>query len=289
MAAATATAQSDTNACAAIRPFYWEIGDRSAALASGSVASSTSATVYTQTSAMSIASASKWLYAAYVVEKRSGVLTADDYKFLNFQSGYTSFTTCDQTQTVAQCQAMGTNGEYTAADDGKFLYNGGHMERHAVLFGLGALDNAGLAAELKTQVGSEGFLIYTQPQLAGGVFTSPAAYAVILRKMLGGQLRMGALLGTHPVCTNPKTCTSALGAPIPSNESWHYSIGHWVEDDPIVGDGAFSSAGLFGFYPWIDASKTYYGIIGRAAVAGALDSVDCGRIVRKAFVTGVAQ
>lgn len=29
IAAATATARSGTNACAAIRPFYWEIGDPS--------------------------------------------------------------------------------------------------------------------------------------------------------------------------------------------------------------------------------------------------------------------
>jgi len=289
ISAATATAQSSSNACAPIRPFYWEIGDRSSALASGSVPSAASTTVYTQTSMMSIASASKWLYAAYVAEKRAGVLSADDYRFLNFESGYTNFVTCDQNQTVAACQAMGTNGEYTAGNDGKFFYNGGHMEAHAVSFGLGTLNNAGLAAELKSQLAPDGNLIYTQPQLAGGVFTSPVAYASVLRKMLGGQLRMGALLGSHAVCTNPRSCATAVSAPIPSSESWHYSIGHWVEDDPNVGDGAFSSAGLFGFYPWIDASKTWYGVIARVAPAGALDSVDCGRIIRKAWLTGQAQ
>jgi hypothetical protein len=163
------------------------------------------------------------------------------------------------------------------------------MEAHAVLFGLGGLNNAGLADELKSQLGVQGNLIYTQPQLAGGVFTSPAAYASVLRMMLGGQLRMGALLGAHPVCTNPKTCAEAVAAPIPASESWHYSIGHWVEDDPNVGDGAFSSAGLFGFYPWIDASRTWYGVLARVAQGGALDSVDCGRIIRKAWVSGQAQ
>jgi hypothetical protein len=80
-----------------------------------------------------------------------------------------------------------------------------------------------------------------------------------------------------------------VSAPIPPTESWHYSLGHWVEDDPKVGDGAFSSAGLFGFYPWVDASKTWYGVVARMAPAGALDSVDCGRIIRKAWVTGQAQ
>jgi len=287
--AATATAQSSVNACASIRPFYWEIGDRSAAMASGSVTSTASSTVYTQSSLMSIASASKWLYAAYVVEKRGGALTADDVRYLNFQSGYTSFVSCEQGQTVAECQATGTNGDYTASNDGKFFYNGGHMEKHATLFGLGALNNAALASELKSQLGSTGTLIYTQPQLAGGVLTSPAVYAGVLRKMLDGRLQMGAALGTHLVCTNPRTCAAAVSAPIPPAESWHYSIGHWVEDDPKAGDGAFSSAGLFGFYPWIDASKTYYGIVARVSVGGALDSVDCGRIIRKAWLTGAAQ
>ena len=289
IAAATATAQSATNACAGIRPFYWEIGDRASALASGSVSSPASTTVYTQTSMMSIASASKWLYATYVAEKRAGVLNADDYRYLNFESGYTSFVSCDQGQTVAACQAMGTNGDYTASNDGKFFYNGGHMEAHAVRFGLGALNNAGLAAELKSQLNPDGNLFYTQPQLAGGVYTSPAAYASVLRKMLGGQLKMGALLGSHAVCTNPRSCPTAVSAPIPPGESWHYSIGHWVEDDPKVGDGAFSSAGLFGFYPWIDASKTWYGVVARLEEAGALDSVDCGRIIRKAWLTGQVQ
>jgi hypothetical protein len=61
------------------------------------------------------------------------------------------------------------------------------------------------------------------------------------------------------VCTNPRTCAQAVFAPLPPNESWHHSVGHWVEDDPVVGDGAFSSPGAFGFYPWVDASRTHYG------------------------------
>ena len=118
---------------------------------------------------------------------------------------------------------------------------------------------------------------------------SSSSYALFLRKMLAGQLLMGSMLGAHPVCTNRLTCTAAVIAPIPLEESWHYSIGHWVEDDPAVGDGAFSSPGAFGFYPWIDASKTYYGVLARLALGSALESVYCGRMIRKAWVTGVAQ
>ena len=290
MAAANATAIGTSNACAPIRPFYWEIGDATGALASGSVASSTLATVYTATTTMAIASASKWLYSGYVVEKQAGVLSDSDIKYLNFRSGYTNFSLCSRDQTVQQCVDAGSNGVYSAANDGKFVYGGGHMEKHASLIGLGPLANAALAAEIRSQIGTDVGLAYSQPQLAGGAVSSAAEYARYLRKLLAGNLRMGSLLGSHAVCTNPLTCTTAGGTPVPSSESWHYSIGHWVEDDPVVGDGAFSSAGSFGFYPWIDAGKTIYGVLARSEGAGSgFDSVDCGRLVRKAWVTAVAR
>ena len=102
---------------------------------------------------------------------------------------------------------------------------------------------------------------------------------------------MSTKLGTSAVCTNPATCADALFTPIPSTESWHYSIGHWVEDDPAVGDGAFSSAGAFGFYPWIDSTKTWYGVLARVLPAQeeGYASAQCGRLIRKAWVTGVTQ
>ena len=284
-AAATATAQSRSNACALLPSFYWEIGDWAKRIASGSMHSSGS--VITSTTMLSVASASKWMYGAYVVEKRSGLLTAQDIKFLNFRSGYSSFGSCASGDTVGSCLATWSNGAYTPATDGKFFYDGGHMQKHASLIGLDGLDNAALAAEVRGQIGPEIAMTYTQPQPAGGVRTSAQEYAKFLRKMLSGDLRMGSALGTHAVCTNPATCASAVSTPIPGDESRSYSLGHWVEDDPTVGDGAFSSPGAFGFYPWIDSDKAYYGIVARAAGGGAaIESVKCGRLIRKAWMTG---
>jgi len=57
----------------------------------------------------------------------------------------------------------------------------------------------------------------------------------------------------------------------------------------VVGDGAFSSPGAFGFYPWIDRTKTSYGVVARNEMGGALTSVFCGRLIRKAWVTGTPQ
>ena len=87
-----------------------------------------------------------------MVERRQGALSEEDLRFLNFRSGYTSFTRCLPSQTVDGCVAYLNNGVYSAATDGLFSYGGGHMEKHASLNGLGALNNASLAAEIRAQL-----------------------------------------------------------------------------------------------------------------------------------------
>lgn len=295
-AAAKATAEAPTGFCAAVRPFYWEIGDKTGALGSGSVNQAGNATTYTASTTMNIASASKWIYGAYVAERRAGVLTAEDIQFLSFRSGYTNFSLlgCDNGDTVAECVARSTNGVLTPANVGKFAYDGGHMQKHASLaapgMNLGSMGNAALGLEIRRVLGTEIGLTYTQPQLAGGIRSSAADYATFLRKILNNQLRIAALLGTNATCTNPLTCPTAIRTPIDGGLDWNYSMGHWVEADPISGDGAFSSAGAFGFYPWINASKTLYGILARVGGAGGGEaSAQCGVRIRKAWVTGVMQ
>jgi hypothetical protein len=296
IAAASTTAERATGPCADVQPFYWEIGDRTGRLGSGSVTKAGNSTTYTAQSLMPIASASKWIYGAYVAERRNGVLTAEDIQYLSFRSGYTSFSLagCDNFDSVSECVARSTNGVFTPAHVGRFAYDGGHMQKHASLpapgMNLGAMANTALAAEMRRVLGTEIAMSYTQPQLAGGIRSSAADYATFLRKILNNQLRMGALLGTNATCTNPLTCPSAISTPIRADVNWHYSVGHWVEDDPIVGDGAFSSAGAFGFYPWIDASKTLYGVVARfSALGGGEGSATCGNLIRRAWVSGVAQ
>ena len=253
-AAATATAQGTTNACAPIRPYYWEIGDGQQRLASGSVNAPGNATTYTAGTYMPIASASKWLYGAYVAERRGGVLTADDIQFLTFRSGYTSLDTvgdCRADDTVGDCVARGDNDVQTPAHMGRYYYNGAHMQKHASLptpgMGLGALDGTALAAEMRRLLGTDIHFTYGQPQLAGAARSTADDYARFLRKLLNGELRLGALLGAHKVCTNPATCADAISTPMTNGADWNYSLGHWVEDDAATGDGAFSSAGGQGF------------------------------------------
>jgi hypothetical protein len=291
IAAATATAHSSSNECAPIRPFYWEIGDKGAVLASGSTSSTATTTRYTGTTTMQVASASKWVYGTYVAQKLAGQLSETDRKFLRMSAGYNRFAGCLPGQTVGACQAYGTNGAYGASEDGKFNYGGGHMQKHAVMMGLGSMTPAQLTVEVRSKVGTEIALAYGR-QIAGGVTTTPQQYAKMLRKIMNDELRIGGLLGSGAVCTNPLTCANgqAVGTPVPLTESWHYSVGHWVEDDPKLGDGAFSSPGAYGFYPWIDATKRFYGIVARQAQSGSgVGSVNCGRKIRKAWLSAVAQ
>jgi CubicO group peptidase (beta-lactamase class C family) len=287
IAAATATAQSLTNDCPKAAPFYWEIGTRDAKKAGGSVGSGVTASTVVR-----YASASKWLYGAYVVQRRQGVLSSTDVQMLTMKSGYTNFRICKPYHTVDSCLSKGVNGQYSAATDGHFYYDGGHMQKHASMNGLGAKNNAGLTAALSTQLGNDVVVNFSQPQLAGGGVGNADTYARFLRKLLGGELRLGSMLGSSSVCTNPLTCGSdqPLYTPMPEEESWLYSLGHWVEADPLVGDGAFSSLGVYGFYPWIDAGRSYYGILARdIAPNGARRSALCGRQIRKAWSTGEAQ
>lgn len=276
--------------------YYWEIGDRNGALVSGSRTPRQAVPVAADT-VMSVASASKWLYAAYTIEQVGDV--GSNRSYLTLTSGYSNFRTsdCPTTGTVADCKPG--KRSRSEANDHVFHYDGGHMQRLAIKSGLGPLDNATLGAEIRSALGAEIELEYVQPSLAGGVSTSAAQYARFLRRLLANAdnpLQLGGLLGKHAVCTSPSdTCNASRLIAVP--EAWHYSLGHWVEDDPATSPQlafAYSSPGSFGFYPWVDKSRAYYGVLARQTDAFTGNdegyvSVQCGRIVRLAWMTGVAQ
>ena len=179
---------STLNSSSPMTSFYWEIGDgnpddtRSGSVGPGAPVNSDS---------MNIASASKWLYAAYVAEKFGGVLSAYDIRFLTMSSGYVGMgpdqcnpTTSTGPETVNQCLAHGTNSDYTPARDGYWIYNSGHFENHAVYAGIGSSGNVidlgsdnetALATEMTTTL--HHVFLFSQPLLAGGVVTTPARYA----------------------------------------------------------------------------------------------------------------
>lgn len=288
IAAAKATAKGSL--CSLIRPFYWEIGDGTGRKVGGALNSSSSTLSYSAKTPLPYTSASKWLYGAYVAERRAGKLNPDDIRMLTLRSGYHSLTFCAPWQTVDQCLAYGSNGDYDASADGKYFYDGAHLQKHASVAGLGAKTTGGLANAVKGKLGDDIAIKYSQPQPAGAAVGTPDDYARFLRKLLNGQLYLSALLGSNAVCTSSRVCPGqAIFNPMPADEAWEYSIAHWIESDPVKGDGSFSSPGVSGFYPWIDASRTYYGIVARNVTNGVPESVHCGQAIRAAWLTGIAR
>jgi hypothetical protein len=252
--------------------------------------------------------------------------------FLHFTSGYADMTdncTAAATPTVQDCLEASNgasppvpNGTKNSADAGLFYYNSGHLE---VFEGGGDPSIAGvmngannnvtaLANEVTTALSNAGVtvnLTYSAPEVGGGVQTTPGDYAAFMQGLIrtSNPLVMGALLlpaatDTYAVCTNPydTSCVNSSGqplaaySPLPGDVSWDYSITHWIESDPVSGDGAYSSPGKTGFYPWVDSTKTYYGMVARydtnatnvATSAPFYLSAVCGAAIRTAFMTGSA-
>lgn len=274
-------AAREAEECKVIQPFYYELGNKSHALFGDSIGVDAPDAV----TEMDIASASKWIMGAYTVEKLQGRLSPSNIRLLNFSSGYDQFSKCGQTLTVEDCQKSGTNGNQTIQNIGKFNYNGGHLQKLGVVLGLGAFDVVSLGNEVSSVVGIN--IKYFSPQLAGAVETSANEYSKFLRSMMNNELLIGRLLGKHAICASPAFCPqSAIGSPIASDLDYDYSLSHWVENDAKKGDGSFSSAGAFGFYPWVDKNKSFYGIIARKNLsAGAgQKSMLCRQEIRKAFM-----
>lgn len=285
-------------ACQGIRPFYWEIGDVNGRLVSGGVGLNPP----TATTQMSIASASKWVYAAYAIERRgaTGPDKTRDVPFLNFTSGYSNFDSpsCPGNGGTVDACLQGSRGAINEAEarDALFNYNSAHMERHASNLGLGGMTIAGLTSEVRGRLGLGVAFGYTDVQVAGSGFSDAATYAGFLRRLLAGSpapLQIASWLGQHAVCTLPTSCTKTAYSP--TSFDWQYSLGHWVENDaPSVAQGllAYSSAGALGFYPWVDTGRRYYGIIARQSLPigqQGFASAVCGRAIRLAFFSRVPQ
>ncbi len=292
IAAATQTATTNPACSLSTLPegFYWEVGDKNGLRASGSVAGTSTPSA---TQVVAVASASKWIYSTWVLQK-VGSVRQSDVPFLNFTSGtvfpasmVTKEVLCGGTETVAECAASTVERPSAV---GQFYYSAGHFQRHAAtVMGLGAMNGAALTAEITSTIGAFDFR-YLQTNLAGGLNASASGYAAFLQRMLRGEYVMSAQLGAEKVCASSACVAGAVQSPAPPSEGWNYSLGHWVEDDPIVGDHAFSSAGALGFYPWIDRTKTWYGVVARRAMTPdqGVASLRCGRLIRQAWVTGVA-
>ena|GEM_PF-1998569 len=124
------------------------------------------------------------------------------------------------------------------------------------------------------------------PRVAAGVSASAEDYATILTALVAGQLLSPAsteLLGQD------HTGAGVTMAVVPDSATedgreWHYALGCWREcaqspsppacDDP----GVLSSPGAFGFYPWWDQARGFWGVLAIQSIAdGASATVPYGQ------------
>jgi len=208
---------------------------------------------------------------------------------------------------------------------GSFYYDSGHFEAHAAndpSLLLATQTAPALGGVIGGKLGMAD-LSYAGLVFAGDARTTAASYGGFLQKVLKGRadqaggLKIGQLLGTNDVCTSTATRMEGLkrvpvdcnlkddrsdrsesvpplparlddtgvlpdgSVSVPNGPPWRYSLGHFVEKDQTV-----SSPGLLGFYPWIDASRQWYGVLARYQPVGLSyqDSVVCGRAIRNAWL-----
>ncbi|HET8708175.1 MAG TPA: hypothetical protein VFM46_17850, partial [Pseudomonadales bacterium] len=237
-------------------------------------------------SVFQLASASKLAFATYAMERIKSPNT-DQLQKMQMSAGYGRFnpTLCPVMNSVASCFNAGKNSTLLKGEIGLFHYGDGHDNKLAIDLGMGDMGPRKLTEEIQSVLGEDTTFSYAFPDVVGGMQATPAGYGNFMRKLLSGKFVMSSYLGSYPVCTQPKTCSTSVRTPL--NRAMHYSLNHWVEDDP-QGDGAFSSIGLYGFYPWISADKQFYGILAMQGVPriGVPLGLKCGGAIRKAWMTG---
>lgn len=288
-------------ATSALGDYYWEIGN--ATSSSPLVSNAEGSGSVTATTHFNIASSSKFVFGAYVLQKKGIDQVKNDPSLrdgLRFLSGYTGFddNACIGTTTVGTCNSAGNISSPDPNTVNRFYYDGGHDQKLATVdLNLSGFTSKQLDQEYRATLGlSTGFnMAPLDPLIAGGLLASATDYAQFLRSVMNQQLVIGAHLGEDAVCADPSTCpTQALYSPIRQlGEPWSYSYNHWVESEKGNGTvDAYSSPGKFGFYPWITPDRKYYGILSRhdtQLIGGGADSVKCGRQIRKAFLAALTQ
>jgi hypothetical protein len=282
--------------CSSLGNFYWEIGAGAGPRFGFSRGSSVTAATQ-----MPIASASKWLYASAYVQARGYVnLGAEEKKRLNFTSGFieASNSGCGEPGlTVSTCYGPGYKDvTFRLLQNGRFFYDGGHMQKLANDT-LGGRRGTGLASVmdwLNGQLGTPLPETDSAVAVAGGFSGSAAQYRVFLTKLLNHQYEMSALLTADAVPAYP-------GGPNVTSTPWvtgqaYYGLGHWLEREQVNGAWTLtghSSPGLFGFYPWVDATKSRYMILARARLLSPDNEGEksrvCAQAIRRAYDSGVPQ
>jgi D-alanyl-D-alanine-carboxypeptidase/D-alanyl-D-alanine-endopeptidase len=256
---------------------------------------------------VAIASASKWVSGLVlfdVIATSKGALTLDSTTgqilrwtgpsaaitlrhLMSFTSGLESEAACtaDPAISLATCVDIIAGHDTTAAPGVRFDYGSTHLQVAARMAEVvtGSSWNTLFRERVGRPLGLPGEVAYytwpklarglTNPLIAGGMRASMDSYARILALIYHRGHGQGLTLGTEALFAEQarepfavvigKSPAAQLGLP------YHYGLTAWLETaTPRTGSDILSSAGAFGFVPWIDRHAGYYAILGMELPAG---------------------
>ena len=138
------------------------------------------------------------------------------------------------------------------------------------------------------------------PRIAGGATASVTDYGAILTALAAGELLSDAMVQRMAL---DHTGAAVVMSQVPEiadagSNDWHYALGCWREcaldpypaacDEP----GVLSSAGAFGFYPWWDTARGFWGIVGILLAepdGGATTTIPAGQAWSELAAEALAQ
>jgi len=297
---AAAKKTSSGPVCDKIGSFYWEIGTADKILASGNVSQrfNMAGTPSGADVRLPAGEASSWIMSAYLIEKilkKQTTLTDEQIAALDMHSSYRApmSQSCKATAKVQSCFRNVGGMDRNSLNKG-FHFGPGHMQKLAMDLGMADMTAEDIRYDmLDAFTGTRNYNGYLgTTRLIDGMQITAAGYARFLRDTLAGKNKMAGLLGQHAVCAyKGRDCPDTGYTPAPNDKAWRFGLGHWTETDTTRGNGAFSAFSTEGYYVWIAADKSHYGVLAPVIKNTKIgDSViDCGRALRTAYLTGITQ
>ena len=242
---------------------------------------------YNAATAVPIASSTKWVSSSvFLTLVDDGIVGLDDpvsmylpnwtgqmgtitmRQLWSFTSGLPGDHAClgDQTMTIDQCVEQIRQGGLIAPPGTQFYYGGASMQvaGRVAEVATGQSWQQLYFNRIKTPLGmaSSGFGLVPNPQIGGGAVATLGDYA----KLLQMHHQLGAVNGQQvlsPGAVIEMQKDQTFGVPIaytPHPDSRRYGLGIWR--DIVSGPAAvqLSSQGLFGFSPWLDNDRGYFGV-----------------------------
>lgn len=275
--------------CAALKSYIWEVGDAEKIITRdyGLFGTPPSPTDF-----VPLYDVSAFIFASYLAERTGGKLDDAQISALTMRDGYNAPLSqgCNISTSVGSCFGNMGGHKSRTGKDGEFYYGPGHIQQLAMQLELGTYRDGDMRDEYGGQLRAPSIhFVFNSLRLFDGLHMRPENLSKFLRAVVGGKLKIGALLGTHAVCLDPQKCpdTPVLYAPAPRTRD--YSLGHWVEKNPDTGEvEAYSMTGKNGLYVWISADKKHYGYVIPLddGINRSSAGIGCGRAMYKAVLRG---